>query len=105
MKDHQDLVKAGVSPEQAVVVNHFCYFGPVPESLYEQIKDEDWRSAFRAASTAAEAAVEGEPFLRMGAWVQELGEEAIEMLTGTMNLDPRGRLTIEQVLALPFWQQ
>ncbi|EMF16201.1 kinase-like protein [Sphaerulina musiva SO2202] len=91
LKDYQDLVKAGISAEQAVVVKHFCYFGPVPESLYEQIKDKDWRSAFRAASREAKAA--------------DLGEEAIEMLSGMTNLDPRARLTIDQVLALPFWQQ
>lgn len=105
MRDYQDLVKAGISAEQAVVVKHFCYFGPVPESLYEQIKDKDWRSAFRAASTEADAAVGEEPLMRIGAWVQDLGEEAIEMLSGMTNLDPRARLTIDQVLALPFWQQ
>ncbi|CZS96161.1 uncharacterized protein RAG0_05596 [Rhynchosporium agropyri] len=105
LNDYQKLVKAGISPEQEVVTRHFCYFGPVPESLYQQIKDEKWRNALQLASKMAKAEVEERPMLRMMVWGQELGETALEMLSGMTNLDPKARLKIDQVLALPFWQE
>ena len=105
LNDYQNLVKAGISPEQEVVTKHFCYFGPVPESLYQQIKDEKWRNALQIASKMAETEVEERPMLRMTVWGQELGETALDMLSGMTNLDPKARLTIDQVLALPFWRE
>jgi hypothetical protein len=38
-------------------------------------------------------------------WGKTLGEAALEMLSGTTSLDPRARLTIDQVLALPYWTE
>ena len=76
MNDYQKLAKAGVTPEQEVLTRHFCYFGPVPESLYQQIKDKRWRHALQLASSMAEAELEERPMLRLRAWGQELGESA-----------------------------
>jgi hypothetical protein len=105
LNDYQNLVKTGITPEQEVVTKHFCYFGPVPESLYEQIKDDKWRVALQVASRMAEAEVEERPMLRLRVWGQELGETAVDLLSRMTNLDPKARLTIDQVLAHPYWQE
>ncbi|CAK3772217.1 Serine threonine- kinase ppk4 [Lecanosticta acicola] len=105
LNDYQRLVKAGITPEQEVLTKHFCYFGPVPESLYQQIEDEKWRAALQLASRMAEAEVEERPMLRLRVWGQELGDKAMDMLSGMTNLDPKARLTIDQVLALPYWRE
>ncbi|KAF1849203.1 kinase-like protein [Cucurbitaria berberidis CBS 394.84] len=104
LHDYQELLKAGIPPEQEVITKHFCYFGPVPESLYEQIKDENWRTALRGAAKMAEAEVQERPMLRLETWGQQLGEAAVDLLSKTTSLDPKSRSTIDQVLALPFWQ-
>lgn len=105
MNDYQSLKKAGITPEQEIVTKHFCYFGPVPESLYQQIKDEDWRNALRLAAQMADAEVEERPVLRMSFWGEELGPAALDMLSGMTNLDPKARLTIDEVLAHPYWKE
>ncbi|PPJ54271.1 hypothetical protein CBER1_06572 [Cercospora berteroae] len=43
VEDWKELIEAGYPPEQDIVTKHFCYFGPVPDTLYEQIRDEHWR--------------------------------------------------------------
>lgn len=53
----------------------------------------------------AEAELEERPMLRLRAWGQELGESALDLLSGMTNIDPKGRLTIDQVLAHPYWQE
>ncbi|KAF1349033.1 kinase-like domain-containing protein [Delphinella strobiligena] len=105
LNDYQDLVKAGITAEQEVITNHFCYFGPVPETLYQQIKDEKWRSALRLASKLAEEKVEEQPDLRLRVWGEDLGETALDMLSEMTNLDPTARVTIDQVLAHPYWRE
>lgn len=98
-------MKAGITAEQEIVTKQFCYFGPVPESFYQQTKDGGWRHAFRMAARVAEAEVEERPMLRMKVWGEELGETAVELLTGMTNLYPKGRLTIEQVLDHAYWRE
>lgn len=105
LRNYQDLVKAGITPEQEIITKHFCYFGPVPESLYQQIRDENWRTALRSASEMAEAEVKERPILRFRLWGQELGDSAMELLSGMTNLDPKARLTMDQVLALEYWRE
>jgi hypothetical protein len=105
LSDLDSLAKAGIPAEQEVVTKHFCYFGPVPESLYAQIKDDDWRAAFRSAARLADTQAREQPFSRLDFWGKTLGEAALEMLSGTTSLDPRARLTIDQVLALPYWTE
>lgn len=98
-------MKAGITAEQEIVTKYFCYFGPVPESFYQRTEDEEWRHAFRMAARVAEAEVEERPMLRMNVWGEELGETAVELLTGMTNLDPKDRLTIEQVLDHAYWRE
>lgn len=102
LNDYQDVVKAGVTPEQEVLTKHFCYFGPVPENLYLAVKDEKWSAALRLAATMAGAEVEDRPELRLRFWGQGLGEHAMVMLSGMTNLDLNARLTIGEVLALSY---
>lgn len=105
MNNYQNLVKAGITAEQEVLTNHFCYFGPVPETFFQQIKDEKWKSALRLASRMAEEKVEKQPDLKLRVWGEELGESALDMLSGMTNLDPRARVTIDQVLAHRYWRE
>lgn len=104
LDDYQSPVKAGITPEQEIVIRHFSYFGSVPECLYQQIKDEKWRVALKSAARMADLQVEERPGLRLGVWGKELGEKALHMLSGMTNLDPNARLTIDQMLALAFWR-
>ena len=102
--DWKELIEAGFPPEQDIVTKHFCYFGPVPETLYEQIRDEDWRKAFRAAAKAADLEVTERPEMRMRFWTQGLGESAVDLLGKMTNLDPKRRPKIEEVLDHRYWQ-
>lgn len=57
------------------------------------------------AARVAEAEVEERPLLRMKVWGEELGETAVELLTGMTSLNPRDRLTIGQVLDHSYWRE
>ena len=105
LKDYHKLVEAWITPEQEILTKHFCHFGPVPERLYPQVKDEKWRVALQMASKMAEIEVSDRPELRLGVWGEELGKAAMELLSGMTNLDPASRPTIDQVLALPYWRE
>ncbi|KAM3416192.1 hypothetical protein BST61_g7798 [Cercospora zeina] len=104
VEDWKELIEAGFPLEQDIVTKHFCYFGPVPEALYEHIRDEDWRRAFRSAAQAADAEVIERPEMRMQYWTQELGASTFDLLSQLTNLDPGGRPNIGQVLAHPYWK-
>ncbi|KAF1956011.1 kinase-like protein [Byssothecium circinans] len=82
LNDYQELVSRGITPEQEVVTRHFSYFGPVPEGLFKHVDSEYW-------------------FER---WGQDLGPEALDMISGMTNLDPTARTTIDQVLTHGWWQ-
>jgi len=47
--------------------------------------------------------VKDEPGLRFERWGEELGPEALCMISGMTALDPKARLGIDQVMAHPFW--
>ena len=61
IKDYQDLVKLGISPEQEILTRHFSYFGSATEGLLSQIASEKWKKALRLASQMAELAVQDQP--------------------------------------------
>jgi hypothetical protein len=105
LSDDELFLKAGISAEQETVTKHFCYFGPVPEALFQQIQNDDWRKALQSAAKQATARMETHPQLRMSSWAAELGETALAMLSAMTNLDPRARSTIAQALAHPYWQE
>lgn len=47
VNDYHTLERACITAEQEVVTKHFCYFGPVPGSFYQQIRDENWGLFYR----------------------------------------------------------
>jgi len=49
--------KNGVTPEQEILHRHFLYFGPLPEGLLKQVKDESWCEALKELSKMAEVTV------------------------------------------------
>nr|POF04055.1 n-acetylglucosamine-6-phosphate deacetylase [Quercus suber] len=104
LDNYQDLLEAGITPEQEVLIRHFAYFGPVPESLYTRIPDGDWRTALRGAALAADLEATERPGLRLRIWGQQLTEPTMDLLSKMKNLDPGARPTIRQVIEHPFWE-
>ncbi|OAL56909.1 kinase-like protein [Pyrenochaeta sp. DS3sAY3a] len=102
---YDELVKRGISPEQEIVVRHFSYFGPVPESLLDRVESKLWRAAFEDASKMADGAVKEQPLLRFERWGEDLGPEALSLISGMTNLDPEARSTIDQVLTHLWWEE
>ncbi|CRK10991.1 hypothetical protein BN1723_017198 [Verticillium longisporum] len=105
LNDYQELVKSGIRPEQEILICHFSYFGPVPEGLLKQVNSENWRNALEAASKVAEEAVKEQPELRFERWGEELGAEALNMISGMTNPDPTARTAVEEVLTHRWWQE
>jgi hypothetical protein len=103
LNNYEEIVKAGATAEQEILSRHFCYFGPVPESLYQYIKDERWRKGLRIAADISDKEVVDRPAIRLTVWAAQLGQPAVELLSGMTNLDPNARLKIEQVLAHRYW--
>lgn len=75
------------------------------EGLLKQINDENWFKALKSASDMAELSVKDEPLRRFDRWGVDLGPEAQDMISGVTKIDPAARLTIEQVLAHPWWRE
>ncbi|KAI1779539.1 kinase-like domain-containing protein [Hypoxylon cercidicola] len=105
INNYQELVEAGISPEQEIVTRHFSYFGLVPEGLLKQVNSEYWSNALKEASRIAEEDVKHQPALRFERWGEGLGPEAQDMFSGMTNPDPVARITIDQVLTHRWWQE
>ena len=86
------------------VVLHFAHFGPVTEGFLAQINDKNYSHSFKASSDVADYLVRMNPGLRFKAWGAGVGPEARDMILGVTKNDPAARLTIDQVLAHPWWQ-
>ncbi|KAI9711553.1 MAG: hypothetical protein M1820_002118 [Bogoriella megaspora] len=105
LDDHQELAKSGISPEQEILIRHFCYFGPGHDGLLQQVSSEVWRNALRGAMEIAWDAVKEHPEQKFEWWGKELGPAAQNMISGMTNLDPTARTTIDQVLKHSWWQE
>lgn len=103
--EYQALTRHGVSPEQAILTRHFTYFGPVTEGLLRQVGDEVWCKALKGASGAAELARKESPEMRFEHWGKDLGPTMQDMISGMINPDPTARITMDQVMAHPYWQE
>jgi hypothetical protein len=103
LNDYQELVNRGVTPEQEILTRYFCYFGPVPDAILKVAGDWDWSAALEGAAKIADAMVKDEPGLRFERWGEELGSEALRMISGMTALYPEARLGIDQVMAHPSW--
>ncbi|WPB04330.1 uncharacterized protein RHO25_008976 [Cercospora beticola] len=105
LNNYKELEKAGIEQELEVLTRHFSYFGPVPEGLYEQFRDEKAKKALRMASDVADAEVAEQPEARLKIWGEAYGEVALDCLSGMTNLDPKARLKIDKVVAHAIWQE
>ena len=105
LNDYKELAAHGVTPEQAILTRHFCYFGPASEGLLKRVNEEKWSRALTAASAVAERAVREDPELRFDCWGRGLGPEAQDMISGMTDPDPAARMTIDQVLAHRFCRE
>ncbi|PVH75002.1 hypothetical protein DL98DRAFT_593505 [Cadophora sp. DSE1049] len=99
-----ELAKLGISPHEDILTQHFAYFGPVNEGLLKQV-DSRGHSTLKKASATAELAVNTQPELRFEVWGKDLGDAALDMISGMTNPDPTARLTIDQVLGCSWWQE
>ena len=74
------------------------------EGLLKQVDSRE-HSTLKKASAIAELAVKNQPELRFEVWGKELGESALDMISGMTKLDPTDRLTVDQVLECSWWQE
>ncbi|KAK4122606.1 kinase-like protein [Parathielavia appendiculata] len=100
-----ELAALGITPREDILTRHFTYFGPVNEGLLKQVDSREHGTLKKAAATAW-LAVKNQPELRFEVWGKELGEAALDMISGMTKPDPTAaRLTIDQVLRCPWWQE
>jgi hypothetical protein len=97
------MAEKAISAEQEILTRHFCYFGPATKGLLDRVQIKEWREALEEVSRHAEKAVEKDPDLKFESWGEELGPDALDMISGMTNPDPTARLTIDQVLAHRCW--
>lgn len=105
LNDYEELVDRGITPEQEILTRHFCYFGPVPEAVSKIVGDENWSAALEGAAKIANEMVKDEPGLKFEQWGEELGPEALRMISGMTALDPKARLNVDQIMVHPFWEE
>ncbi len=107
LKDFKALAKNGVMPEQEILHRHLLYFGPLPDGLLQQIKDESWCDALKKLSEMAEVTANDDPGVRFEQWGEDvapnLSPEAKSMISRMTNLNPAARATIDEVLEHPWW--
>ncbi|KAL2175466.1 kinase-like domain-containing protein [Thermothelomyces heterothallicus CBS 202.75] len=99
-----ELAVLGIAPYEDILTRHFTYFGLVNDGLLKLV-DSCKHNTLRKASAIAEVAVRNQPELRFEVWGKELGEAALEMISGMTRPDPAARLTIDQVLGCSWWQE
>jgi len=103
--EYQELSQRGISPEQEMLTRHFSYFGPATEGLLQQVGSLAWCDALKEASAMAELAAKEQPERRFEHWGKDLGPSVQDMISGMTNPDPTARMTINQVMAHPWWQE
>ena len=99
------IKEANVRPEQEIVTRHFVYFGPATEGLLRRVNDEVWCAALKDSSAQAELVRKERPDDRFDSWGKELGPSMLDMMSGMVNTDPTARMTMDQVMAHPWWQE
>jgi serine/threonine protein kinase len=103
-KEIAELAEHGITPHEEILTRHFSYFGPVNEGLLKQVDSRE-HGTLKKASAMAELAVEDQPELRFEVWGKDLGEAALDMISGMTKPDPMARLTIDQVLRCSWWHE
>ncbi|KAI7714674.1 hypothetical protein KC353_g6679 [Hortaea werneckii] len=105
LNNYQELAGRKIAPEQEILTRHFSYFGPVPDSVFKDVGDENWSAALKGAAEIADELVKDDPRLRFERWGEELGPEALRVIAGMVALNPKARLDINQVMTHPFWAE
>ncbi|KAK3312066.1 kinase-like domain-containing protein [Apodospora peruviana] len=103
INNYQELQRHGIRPEQDILCRHFAYFGPVTDGLLNHVNDENWRAALKSSSDAAQEEAKYNSMLPFALWGKDLGPEAQDMISQMTKMDPAARMTIDQVLAHPWW--
>jgi hypothetical protein len=93
-----------MTPRDDILIRHFSYYGPVNEGLLKQV-DSSKHSILNKALVTAELLVKDRTELRFEMWGEDLGEAALDMISGMTKPDPTARLTIDQVLGCSWWQE
>ncbi|KAK5651308.1 hypothetical protein OQA88_12603 [Cercophora sp. LCS_1] len=103
--EYQELARRGISPEQEMLTRHFSSFGPATEGLLQQVGSAAWCDALKEASAMAELAAKEEPERRFEHWGKDLGPAMQDIISKMTNPDPTARMTIDQVMMHPWWQE
>ncbi|KAK3327533.1 hypothetical protein B0T19DRAFT_441503 [Cercophora scortea] len=103
--EYQALPRYGITPERAMLTQYFIYFGPVNKGILRQVYSEVWGNTLKSVSHAAELAREENGNLRFEHWGQDLGLAMRDVISGMVKPDPTARLTMDQVMAHPYWQE
>lgn len=84
-----------------------CSLARFQKACFWHIDDPEWTTLFQEASKMAEKGVKEDPKLRIERWPVEnapdLTLEAKDIVTKMMRLDPAQRVSIDTVLAHPWW--
>lgn len=88
-----ELARLGITPHEDVLTQHFTYFGLLNEGLLKQV-DSHKHNTLKKASAIAEVAVKNQPELRFEVWGKELGEDALDMISGMTKPDPMAGPTL-----------
>lgn len=75
------------------------------EGLLKQVGSEDWSNALKGASELAELVRKESPEMRFEHWGKDLGPTMQGMISGMTNPDPTARITMDQFMAHPYWQE
>ncbi|KAK3905329.1 kinase-like protein, partial [Staphylotrichum tortipilum] len=86
-----------------VLSMRLAYFGLPTEGLLEKL--DHWSEAFKTYSRLANQVLKITPELRFEVWGASFGSKARDMILGLTKSDPAARLTVDQVLAHPWWEK
>ncbi|KAF2993250.1 hypothetical protein E8E13_000680 [Curvularia kusanoi] len=88
LHDYKEMIAHGITAEQEILTRHFAYFGLANDRLLKQVGDEEWCQALRSASAIARLEVEANPGIKFECWAEDLGTDAINLISAMANPDP-----------------
>lgn len=104
--DFDQLEKDGVEPEHVILYKLLSMFGPAPPELVAHIVDQYWAEMLAALS---EGVQEEDPIVRFEQWddsvFPNLDSEAKSVILRMTSLVPQKRVTMEEILEDPWWEQ
>ena len=104
--DFEQLKKEGTEPEQVILYKLLSMFGPLPPELITHVNDVYWGELLTALS---QVIADEDPSEHFKQWEEHLfpnlNTETKRLILRMMNLDPKKRATIDQVLEDPWWKR